>query len=248
MEKRERRADADEASRVRSEAAPDDNRKRRPGAVAQAKPDLDATTSEKKPRRPRGRPRAYDQGTALDAALRMFWTKGYSATSLDDLTDAMQMSRPSVYAGFGNKKAVYEAAVGHYVATIGSRTMKPLAEEPTLRAGLLGFYAAVIDVVTGRHGPLGCIVACTMPAEAGDSPQARQHLAQVLAGLDAAMLARMRAAQAAGEVANETDTATLAQMATSLMLALSIRARAGTSRRALTRLARDFVDRLTPAK
>ena len=228
----------------------DEKKVRRPGADAasRATSDAAASTDEKRPRRPRGRPRAYDQGTALDAALRMFWTKGYSATSLDDLTDAMQMSRPSVYAGFGNKKAVYEAAVGHYVATIGSRYMKPLAEEPTLRAGLLGFYAAVIDVVTGKHGPLGCIVACTMPAEAGDSPQARQHLAQVLAGLDAAMLARMRAAQAAGEVTNKADPATLAQMATSFMLALSIRARAGTSRRSLTKLARDFVDLLAPAK
>jgi AcrR family transcriptional regulator len=206
------------------------------------------STDDKKPRRRRGRPRAYDQGTALDAALRTFWAKGYSATSLDDLTDAMQMSRPSVYAGFGNKKAVYEAAVGHYVATIGSRYLRPLVEEPTLRAGLLGFYAAVIDVVTGKHGPLGCSGACTMPAEAGDSHQAREHLAQVLASLDAAVLARMRAAQAAGELPRKADPVPLAQMTTSLMLALSIRARAGTSRRALTRLARDFVDLLAPVK
>jgi len=203
--------------------------------------------ADDKPRRTRGRPKTYEHGTALDAALLVFWRKGYSATSLDDLTLAMQMSRPSVYAAFGNKKAIYEAAVNHYVATIGSRYLAPLAKEATLRAGLLGFYAAVIDVVTGKHGPLGCIVACTMPAEAGDSQPTREHLAGVLAQIDAALLARVRAAHAAGELSTHADPVTLAQMATSGMIALSIRARAGMPRRALTRLARDYVELLAPA-
>jgi AcrR family transcriptional regulator len=197
-------------------------------------------------KRGRGRPRAYEPGPALDAALGVFWTKGYGATSLDDLTTAMAMSRPSVYAAFGNKQAIYQAAVDHYVATIGSRFLKPLAEEATLRAGLLGFYLAVIDSVTGKYGPLGCIVACTMPAEAGHSPQARKHQATVLAQLDAALLARMHAAHTAGEIPAGADAATLAQVATSGMLALSIRARSGAPRRGLLELARTFVDLIAP--
>lgn len=200
------------------------------------------------PRRGRGRPRAYDQGTALDAALKVFWTKGYGGTSVDHLTAAMQMSKPSVYAAFGNKQAVYEAAVHHYVATIASCSLKPLTELPTLRAALLGFYDAQIDVVTGRHGPLGCIVACTLPAEAGDSPEAQRLLAAVIAQLDAGVTARIRAAQAAGEAAKDADAGTLAQVITSGLFALSIRARSGATRRALTKLARNFVDLVAPLR
>ena len=193
------------------------------------------------PCRPRGRPRAYDAGTALDAALKIFWARGYSGTSVDDLTAAMKMSKPSVYAAFGNKQAVYEAAVHHYVATIGSGYLKPLVAEPTLLEGLLGFYAAVIEVVTGKHGPLGCVVACTLPAEAGDSKEAQQLLSTVFAQLDGAIVARLRKAQAAGELAKDADAMLLGQIVTSGMFALSIRARSGANRRVLTKLARGFV-------
>jgi AcrR family transcriptional regulator len=204
------------------------------------------STPSDQPRRPRGRPKTYEHATALDAALGVFWTKGYSGTSLDDLTQAMEMSRPSVYAAFGNKKAIYEAAVNHYVATIGSRYLVPLHKERSLRAGLLGFYAAQIDVVTGKHGPLGCVVACTMPAEAGEAGPVREHLAGVLAQIDGAVLERCRAARSAGELPKDADPAALSRLVTSGMLALSIRARSGMPRRELTRLARSFVDLMLP--
>lgn len=195
----------------------------------------------------RGRPRTYEAGAALDAALKVFWTRGYGGTSVDALTAAMGMSKPSVYAAFGNKQAVYEATVTHYVATIGSGYLQPLRTQPTLRDGLLGFYAAVIDVVTGKHGPLGCVVACTLPAEAGDSEAARGLLSAVVAQLDGAIVARLRAARAAGELPKRADVALLAQLITSGMFAISIRARSGTPRRALTKLAHGFVDLVVPA-
>lgn len=200
------------------------------------------STPDENIRRPRGRPRAYEAGTALDAALKVFWTRGYSGTSVEDLTAAMKMSKPSVYAAFGNKQAVYEAAVNHYVATIGSCYLRPLETEPVLRDGLLGFYSAVLDVVTGKHGPLGCVVACTLPAEAGHSKEAQQLLAAMFAMLDGAIVARLRRARAEGEIAADADATLLGQVVTSGMFALSIRARAGANRRALMKLARGFVD------
>jgi AcrR family transcriptional regulator len=192
-------------------------------------------------KRARGRPRQFEQEEALDAALKIFWKNGFGGTSLDDLTAAMKVNRPSVYAAFGNKEALYEAAVDRYVATLGREYLAPLSGGADLATDLTGFYRAVIDGVTGRHGPSGCVVACTLPAEAGTSRRARKHLATVLDQLDSAVRARFVAAHRGGEIASDADPAVLAQVITSGMLAISIRARAGAERRELSKLARNFV-------
>ncbi len=70
---------------------------------------------------PRGRPRAFDRDAALDAATEMFWRRGFSATSMADLCEAMGISAPSLYAAFGSKEDLYEAALKHY-----SETSSPL--------------------------------------------------------------------------------------------------------------------------
>jgi len=198
------------------------------------------STAEHAPPRKRGRPAEFDRGKALDAALATFWQRGYGGASLDDLTTAMDINKPSLYAAFGNKEQLYEAAVDHYVASIGGAYLAPLAA-PGIRAALEGFFAAMIDGVSGRHGPRGCIVACTLPAEAGISTQARSKLAAVLDQLDGALIARIRAAQEAGEVEPHRDPRAVGQLITSGMLAISIRARAGAGKRVLRAIAGEFV-------
>ncbi|MBY0274028.1 TetR/AcrR family transcriptional regulator [Candidatus Binatia bacterium] len=189
----------------------------------------------------RGRPRKYEHASALDAALTTFWTKGFAGTSLDDLTSAMGMNRPSIYGAFGNKEALYAAAVEHYVRTVGRTFLEPLSRDGALADDLDAFYAAVTGVVTGKHGPLGCIVACTLPSEAETTPAARQLLAAALTQIDGAVRARLARAVEQGELARDTDLRTQAEVVVSGMLALSLRARAGASRRDLKRLARAFV-------
>lgn len=189
----------------------------------------------------RGRPRKFQHAAALDAALTTFWSKGFAGTSLDDLATAMNMNRPSIYAAFGNKDALYAAAVEHYVQTLGRAFLEPLNRGRTLAADLDGFYASVMDVVTGSHGPLGCIVACTLPAEAETSPAARELLASALERIDEAVRRRLARAVEQGELARDTDLRTQAQLVTSGMIALSLRARSGASKRDLKRLARSFV-------
>lgn len=188
----------------------------------------------------RGRPPEYDRGEALDAALSTFWQHGFSGASVSDLTAAMDINKPSLYAAFGNKEQLYESAIDHYVSHIGASYLAPLAA-PELRAALDAFFDALIDGVSGKHGPRGCVVACTLPAEAGVSSAARAKLAEVLAQLDAALVARFAAAQQAGEIAKRRDPRLLGQLVTSGMLALSIRARAGASKRVLRAIAAEFV-------
>jgi len=203
------------------------------------------SNEKSKPGPVRGRPREFQRDEALDAALATFWERGFAGASLEHLTTAMDINRPSLYGAFGDKEHLYAASVDRYVATIGQSYFAPLAPGVPLAAGLTGFFDAVIDVVTGKHGPLGCVVACTLPAEAGISAAARDQLARVLAQLDDALRARLRAAQAAGEIARGRDVRALAEVATSGMLSISIRARAGAGRRELRRLARSFVELIT---
>ncbi|MFN8641627.1 MAG: TetR/AcrR family transcriptional regulator [Candidatus Binatia bacterium] len=180
----------------------------------------------------RGRPRQFDYDAALDAALRTFWQRGFTGTSVDHLTEAMRLNRPSLYAAFGNKDAAYAAAIERYAGTLGREYVAALHEPATLRAGLMAFFAAVIDVVTGRHGPTGCVVACTLPAEAGRSPAARRQLAGAFADIDAAVLARLRRARAAGELPASADVNALAPLIVGTMFGISIRGRSGLAARA----------------
>ena len=194
----------------------------------------------------RGRPRQFDYDEALDAALRTFWQRGFTGTSVDHLTEAMRLNRPSLYAAFGNKDAAYAAAIERYALTVGREFVAALNKPATLRAGLTAFFAAVIDVVTGRHGPTGCVVACTLPAEAGSSTVAREQLAGAFADIDAAVLARLRRARADGELPASADVQVLAQLIVGTMFGISVRGRSGASRRELTRIARAQVDLVAP--
>lgn len=192
-------------------------------------------------RRRRGRPRQFDYDQALDAALHTFWQRGFGGTSLDQLTAAMRLNRPSLYAAYGNKDATFAAALDRYLTTVGGAYLAALARPAGLRDALTAFFEAIIAVVVGAHGPTGCAIVCTLPAEAGASPAARRRLARAVADIDAAVTARLRQARAAGELAAGADPRILAQLVTGTMFALAIRARAGAPRAELRRIARALV-------
>src|SRR5262245_20822174 len=96
----------------------------------------------KSARRPRGRPRKYDPDDALAKAMGAFWDRGYAATSLDDISAATGMNRPSLYAAFGDKQAIYLKAIERYRA--GPALTKALAEGTTLRDALARAYKVAL--------------------------------------------------------------------------------------------------------
>src|SRR3954466_14672758 len=106
---------------------------------------------------PRGRPRAFDVDEALDKALKVFWRKGYEGATLPDLTRAMGINRPSLYAAFGSKEALFRKVIDRYVEGPASYVRAALAE-PTARAVAERLLAGTIDVVTDRHNPRGCLI------------------------------------------------------------------------------------------
>lgn len=132
--------------------------------------------------RGRGRPRKFDEEAALRAALQRFRTLGYSNTSLDELAAATGVNRPSLYATFGDKKALYLAGLARTHAVIDSTFAALHAvgypPEKMLKALFLG---AIEGFLTGEHGPSGCIAVNTAAAEAVTDPDIRAALAAFMA-------------------------------------------------------------------
>lgn len=184
--------------------------------------------------RQRGRPRAYDREIALTHAMNVFWEMGYAAASLDDLSRAMGMNRPSIYAAFGDKQQLYRQALDHYRANTRAAIAEALAGERPLRRALHDFYERAIDIyLSGESAARGCFMIGTALTEAVANPELRATVAESLRGLDKALAARIALGQRRGELDAHANPAELGQVASAMLYLLSIQARAGATRKAL---------------
>jgi TetR/AcrR family transcriptional regulator, copper-responsive repressor len=190
----------------------------------------------------RGRPRQYDPDEALTAALGEFRRRGYSATSLDHLSEATNMARPSLYAAFGNKFEIYRQAVRHYAEESAARRRGALFEEPSLCHGLEAYFDEIIDAYFSRDGvPLGCPVLSVISGEAAADPEIGAELVAAVEKIDGLFERRMTMAVEAGEISADADVAGIASTLAALQHSLALRARAGGTREELGRVARAHV-------
>ena len=175
-----------------------------------------------------GRPREFDRADALRAAVRLFWERGYEATSLAELKAAMGgLSAASFYAAFSSKESLFREAVAEYAATHG-RVTDPL-RDPSLppRQAVERALRASARMQSDPTHPPGCLVAQGMT---NCSPE-NEHVGAVLAaerdGNRRGLLACVRRAVAAGELPADTDAVALAAMYNTFLLGLSCQARDG---------------------
>jgi len=192
----------------------------------------------------RGRPRAYDPDVALQQALGVFWNTGYSGSSLDSIASAAGMNRPSLYAAFGDKHALYIKALEQYWDFAAADMHEALTTpDLTLPEALMRFYEGQLSIYYSGGGlPRGCFAIGTATAEAVEDAAIREVLADRLGRLDDELEVRLRAAVDAGELSPDVDPAALAVLASAMLHSISIRARAGKSRDDLTALARNAVN------
>jgi len=182
----------------------------------------------------RGRPPAYDSDAALAQAMDAFWRAGYAATSLDNLSDATGMNRPSLYGAFGDKRAIYLKTLERYRAAARAAVQEALVYDRPLREALRRFYAKALSIyLSGDGGPRGCFLIGTAATEAVRDPQVRAALAEGLREIDEALAARIRFAQEHGELQSRPDPAALAKIASAVLHTLALRSRAGEPRAAL---------------
>jgi TetR/AcrR family transcriptional regulator, copper-responsive repressor len=199
--------------------------------------------SGKSPKRGRGRPRAYEPDTALAKAMDTFWQGGFSATSLDQLSDATGMNRPSLYHAFGDKQALYLKALERYAARSRAFIAEAFARAQPLREALMEVYAGAIEsYVRGEPGQRGCFSINTAATESMTQPAVRAAFARGTRDLDEAFERRIEAAIRHGELPVGTDAKMLGRLATSVIHTLALRARAGEPRKALLTTARAGVN------
>jgi len=190
----------------------------------------------------RGRPRAYDSQAALKRATETFWRTGYSGTSLDSIAAATGMSPPSLYAAFGNKRALYLDALARYWEISLAATREALAQDRPLAESLMLAYDAALSIYfSGKGAARGCFVVGTAVTEAVEDAAIRNSIAEGLRLTDADFEARFRKAVERGELQRDADPAALAVVASATMHTIAIRARAGAGRAELREVARKAV-------
>jgi AcrR family transcriptional regulator len=183
------------------------------------------------------RPRTFDADAALDAALRVFWAKGYRGASLEELTAVSGGSRPSLYAAFEDKAGLFAAAVERYVEQFLTPLMASLSEEPDGREALRSCLIATAAAVTDPSRPPGCLIAAHVaaleekPGPAEEAPQ--RAIADADAAVHAILRNRLIRAKADGQLPAEEPIGPLTDHFHGVRQALSAAARSGRSERAL---------------
>jgi AcrR family transcriptional regulator len=196
--------------------------------------------SEAETRR-RGRPRAYDPDEALRRVTDAFWKTGYSGTSLDEIAAATGMNRPSLRAAFGDKHMLYLRALREYWDFKFATTRETLSA-PILKDALMATYEAALSIYFSGDGRArGCFVVGTAVTETVEDAEIRQIVTDGFQKLDAHFAARFRLAHETGELGEGADPEALAVLATATMHSIAVRARSGTPRDALRKLAQTAV-------
>ncbi len=170
------------------------------------------------------RPRSFDRDAALEQAMLAFWTNGYEQTSISDLTEAMGIAAPSLYAAFGDKRRLFQEAVERYQAMPGNEVMSALGE-PTAYGAVAQMLRAAAVEYTLPDLPNGCFVL------------SEPHLGHERATSHGDLLARLTQGVEAGELPAETDTEALAAFYTAVLSGMSARSRDGAPRAELLAIA-----------
>ena len=185
---------------------------------------------------PTGRPREFNVDRALDRALKVFWRKGYEGATLPDLTKAMRINRPSLYAAFGSKEELFRKALDRYAEGPAGYIREAL-NEPTARAVVERLLRGTVEVVTDRRNPRGCLMvqgalAC---GEAADS--IRKELVSRRLASEAAIRERFERAVSEGDLRADSHPADLARYIMAVIHGTAVQAASGASHAELRRVA-----------
>ena len=183
----------------------------------------------------KGRPREFDMDEALAAALRVFWSKGYEGASLTDLTEAMGITRPSLYAAFGNKESLFRKALDLYEQEKLAYTRCAL-EAPTAKGVAERMLRGALESQCSDCEPKGCLRVISSVACGAEAEAIRDEVIARRASSHKALVDRFERAKAEGDLPPDTDTAGLTSYLIAILQGMAVQAGGGASRADLERL------------
>jgi AcrR family transcriptional regulator len=181
----------------------------------------------------RGRPRSFDVEAALERAMQVFWEQGYESTSIADLTKAMNINPPSLYAAFGDKERLFLAAVERYEHKVGQAPEAILNDAPTARAAIEQLLEEAAREFTNRAHPPGCMIIMSATTCSAGAAHVQAALASLRRSTESALKARIERGVAERELPVGTETGALARFFVTVLEGMSIQARDGASRKSL---------------
>ena len=173
-----------------------------------------------------GRPRAFDADAALERALQVFWRKGYEATSLTDLTEAMGINRPSLYAAYGNKESLFRKALDRYAEMATTGTCDAM-NEPTARGAVACLLGKAVEGAACPTNPRGCLMVSAALAGGEEAATIRRELVARRAGTEAIIRRRMERAREEGDLPANADPADFARYVVTVLHGIAVQAAGG---------------------
>ena len=190
--------------------------------------------------RPRGRPRSFDEMGAIEKATQVFWSKGYDGVTIDDLVAGMGVGRPSLYAVFGDKRAIFLRVLRAYAERKGALAAKTLLSPQTLRDSIASFLRYSVESSTEKGSARGCLLICVAPLV--NDAEVQRFLQNAATGGAALLERRFRDGISAGEIPSDFPVAARAIQVTDLARGLTMRAQIGTPRKTLLKDAEEATE------
>jgi AcrR family transcriptional regulator len=183
-----------------------------------------------------GRPISFDKAAALEAAMLLFWERGFEGTSMADLTQAMGLNPSSIYAAFGDKQALFSLAVKRYMDSRAQYAVKAL-EEPTLERVIRTLFDNTVAFLTTPGHPPTCMTLAGAMGCSVDATPARELMTEIRKQNEVAMRERLLRARKSGELSKEINVDDYARYLSSILAGLSIQAANGSTKAELKRTA-----------
>lgn len=183
------------------------------------------------------RPREFDPDTVLDRAMRTFWSKGYEATSLDDLCEATQLNRSSLYSTFGDKRALFIQTLDRYGDDAVSRVSAALSRPVPIREALAAFLSEMIDKIVAGPGRIGCFIGNCTAEVAQHDREVLAHVQRNIARIEATFRAGFARAKERGELPPDANVDALARFIFASIQGLRLMGKTTTDRNVLDDIA-----------
>ena len=173
-----------------------------------------------------GRPRAFHMDQALDQALHVFWEKGYAGTSITDLTEAMGINPPSLYAAFGNKEKLFKKALDRYEG-LRDQILEEAFAAPTAREAVTRLLEGTAERLSDKCNPRGCLMVQGALSGGEECEAVKRDLASRRVRVEALIRKRLRRAKREGDLPSDADAAALARFVATVMHGMAVQAAGG---------------------